>query len=155
MNLVVSLVVSVCAATVTVWLSLRRYRTERWWEHKAEAYSRIINALHALAAHLEARADAELGEGYDQAEDDRRRSEGDRAAIELQKATEIGAYVISAEAADALSRLRYRPRPGMEEGDWYAVFASDRDAYTRALAEIRALAKADLGIEVSIFGSGD
>lgn len=33
---------------LAVWLGLRRYRTERWWERKAAAYAAIIEALHTI-----------------------------------------------------------------------------------------------------------
>lgn len=31
-----------------VWLGLRRFRSEKWWERKAAAYASVIEALHVL-----------------------------------------------------------------------------------------------------------
>lgn len=33
-------------SVITVWLSLRRFRAEKWWELRARAYERVIEALH-------------------------------------------------------------------------------------------------------------
>jgi hypothetical protein len=49
-NLVTSLVISVFTAVLTVQLSLRRFQSERWWERKVDAYTRIIEALHHVIA---------------------------------------------------------------------------------------------------------
>jgi hypothetical protein len=44
-------VVAVLTAIITVQLSFRRFQAERWWDRKADAYSRIIEALHHAIAH--------------------------------------------------------------------------------------------------------
>ena len=40
------IIVGAVSAWITVQLSLRKFRTEKWWELKVEAYSKIIGALH-------------------------------------------------------------------------------------------------------------
>ena len=55
-----SLVVGVCTAIITVRLSLRRFRSERWWERKADVYSRIVEALHNAMEYCEAMSDESL-----------------------------------------------------------------------------------------------
>lgn len=45
-NLLVPLLVAVITAWVTVRLSLKKFRTERWWELKAEAYRELFEALY-------------------------------------------------------------------------------------------------------------
>lgn len=160
-NFLVSLAVALSVAAVTVWLSLRRFRTERWWDRKAEAYSRIINALHALAEHAGSRAEAELGDPraeaelvdrYAEEEVKRQKEAGDSAWVELQRVTEIGAFVISSEAANALHRLRHRSRVDLDEGDWYSLYSEDHAAYKKALAEMRSLAQKDLRVAGALSG---
>ena len=53
-------VIAAISSWITVQLSLRRFRTERWWERKAEAYERIIGALHDSKVFASRHADAEL-----------------------------------------------------------------------------------------------
>jgi hypothetical protein len=91
-----SLVVAVFTAIFTVRLSLRRFRAERWWERKADAYSRIVEALHNAMEYCEAMSDESLtrveisaGRKAQLIQDYR------QATLELRKATGVGAYIIS------------------------------------------------------------
>src|SRR5258708_35823296 len=50
---------------LTLWLGLRKFRSEKWWEKKATAYAAAIEALHGMydisLAHVEAiEADQEI-----------------------------------------------------------------------------------------------
>jgi hypothetical protein len=56
------ILIAAVSAWITVQLSLRRFRTERWWERKVEAYERIIGALHDAKAF----ADTHLHAGLEQ-----------------------------------------------------------------------------------------
>lgn len=38
---------------LTVYFALRRFRSERWWDRKADAYSRIIESLHHMTVYCE------------------------------------------------------------------------------------------------------
>jgi hypothetical protein len=130
-TLLSSIIVAVIAAQISVRLALRRFRTEKWWERKAEAYSRIVEALHSLVVYY----DAKVAEEYDQVthtEDFKKRlnDESDRAIHELRKATGVGAFIISNEAAEALAR----------------IYESEVVAYKKSLSEIRGLAKKDLAV---------
>ena len=60
----VSLLVAVTTAWLTVWLSLRRFYREKWWEAKMRAYSDLIQALHNMKRDLEITIPAEM-EGRD------------------------------------------------------------------------------------------
>jgi len=44
-NILPGLIIAVATSWVTVRLSLRRFRTERWWERKADAYSDLLEKL--------------------------------------------------------------------------------------------------------------
>ncbi|HML08871.1 MAG TPA: hypothetical protein VK430_12200 [Xanthobacteraceae bacterium] len=55
----VSLLVAVITAWLTVWLSLRRFYREKWWEAKMRAYTDVIQALHHVKRDLEITINAE------------------------------------------------------------------------------------------------
>ncbi|OQW56830.1 MAG: hypothetical protein A4S17_13160 [Proteobacteria bacterium HN_bin10] len=42
------------AAVVTVWLSLRQFQQQRWWERKLDAYTQVVEALHHMTTFLDA-----------------------------------------------------------------------------------------------------
>src|SRR5947208_12000848 len=103
-NLVPALLVAIVTSVLTVRLSLRRFHAERWWERKAEAYSRIIESLHAAMEYHSAMSDeAMTAEERDEARYARLKNEYDEAYRNLRRSTGIGAYIISEEAAAVLA----------------------------------------------------
>jgi len=146
-SLLPSLIVGVCTVIFSVRLALRRFHAERWWERKAEAYSRIAEALYDAMEYFEARHDEDLSGEQIKEEDRKRLVEGyDRAYRELRKATSVGAYIISDEVAEALATLEKRPRLDPKDTSWFEIFDENLHAYKKALAEVRALAKKDLRV---------
>lgn len=142
-TLVPSLIVAVLTAVITVRLSLRRFRTERWWEHKADVYSRIVGALYNVAEYCSEESRATL-RGADIGEDAKQRYK--EAHRDLKKVTAIGAYIISDEVAEALAKLEARPRLASDEYDFLQALDADYKAYKATLEEVRELAKKDLGV---------
>lgn len=59
-QLVFQLLVTGSAAFLAAWLGTRRFRRERWWERKVEAYTDLINALHSMKWHTSEHFDAEI-----------------------------------------------------------------------------------------------
>ena len=41
-KLLSSIPVAIVTAWVTVWLALRRFRSERWWERKVDSYTSLF-----------------------------------------------------------------------------------------------------------------
>jgi hypothetical protein len=132
---------------VTVRLSLKRFHAERWWERKAEAYTRIVESLYHLKAYSDAKIPEYL-EGVKYAADHMKQlSEEYRSAHrELTKATAIGAYIISDDAAKTLDDLQKRPQLEWNENPPHEIFEADSAAYGEALSKIRDAAKRDLGV---------
>lgn len=142
-----SLVVGVCTAIITVRLSLRKFHAERWWERKADAYSRIVEALHSVMDYWSARLrEEQTGRQLDEEREKRLSEDYDRAAQELNKATRVGAYLISEDVADSLRRLQKRPRLDPSNCAWFEIYEEEYDAHDKALTELRKLAKKDLGV---------
>ena len=44
-NIAAGLFVAVVTSVVTVRLSIKRFRSERWWERKVEAYTDLLSSL--------------------------------------------------------------------------------------------------------------
>ena len=99
---VLPLLAAVIVSFITARLSLRQFRSQRWWERQAEAYSSIMEKL-TLLQYL-------LGLWYDDAlavgripeagrdELNRRFAEAREGII---RAAAAGSYIISVTAADA------------------------------------------------------
>ncbi|MDA1276735.1 MAG: hypothetical protein O2960_22180 [Verrucomicrobia bacterium] len=142
-----SLVVGVCTAIITVRLSLRRFHAERWWERKAEAYSRIVEALHNAMEFCSAMSDESLT-GVELSDERKAQLTQDyrQASREIRKATGVGAYIISDEVADVLTKLEARPHLDWEKTATFEFYDHEHEGYKAALAEVRRLAKKDLGV---------
>jgi len=52
-KLLPGLLIAVVTAIVTIHLSIKRFHSERWWERKADSYSRIVESLHQMKAWCE------------------------------------------------------------------------------------------------------
>lgn len=89
----------------------RRFAQERWWERKADAYTRIIEALSDLVAYYRQMLDQELNprRGITDEEEQKRRKQSRKGQQEVNKAADIGAFLISAEAEAALQLFRKGP----------------------------------------------
>lgn len=146
-SLIPSLVVGICTAVISVRLALRRFYAERWWERKADAYSRIIEALYIALDYFDNMYDRELAlRAISEERVAELQSHFEQAARELRKATRIGAYIISDDIAEALERLEKRQTPDLPEASWLEVVEAEYAAYKATLAEIKTLAKQDLRI---------
>lgn len=146
-----SLIVAVVTALLTVRLSSRRFYSERWWERKADAYTDIIEALHAKLEFL----DAFFALRYDDAplttEDvDRMRSASKEADKKVDKLVHIGTFVISEEVEAIferyqLSRARVNRETRHDEEE--EQIRREYKVIDRCLAEVREAAMRDLKVE--------
>jgi hypothetical protein len=142
------ILIAAVSAWITVQLSLRRFRTERWWERKVEAYERIIGALHDAKAF----ADTHLHAGLEQrdvpdeiAEELRGRSR--TAHAELLKAVDLGAFLLPDEALSRLRRYRKEESEAADIPDWFGHLEADWKAANDCLKDLIQLAKRDLRAE--------
>jgi hypothetical protein len=139
---------------LTTNLALKRFYRERWWERKAEAYSKIIEALHYAAHCLSEWSDQELtGQKLSDGEAKQLLNDFRAAQAELKKATGVGAYIISTEAAKVLSdhtiaMAQSDAKFNYDHGDpLFEKYAADSKLYQRTLEKLRTLAKTDLGVK--------
>jgi len=67
LSIFTAIVIAAISSWITVQLSLRKFRAERWWERKAEAYSKIIEArikMWGQACNIELAKASGSGLGY-------------------------------------------------------------------------------------------
>jgi hypothetical protein len=141
------LTVGICTAIITVRLTLRRFHAERWWERKADAYSRIIEALYIAVDYFDTMSDEVLSEHKISPERQKELyTHFQHASLELRKVTHIGAYIISEDIAIALQELERRPQLDPSQSGWYEMLVDDYVAHKEALVKIKKLAKKDLRV---------
>lgn len=107
--LIPSLIVAVVTAKLTVDLSIRQFRTQKWWGNKYETYSKVVACLSRLQYCYREWTKAFDGENpAEWTEADRQRiSAKFRAAMEeFQETANASAFTISAKVAEEIMRLR-------------------------------------------------
>jgi hypothetical protein len=108
-KLLPSVVIGVVTAIVTVRLALVRFRTEKWWERKADAYTSIGAALFEYRRFCS--EFATHPSDFDQLMPERRQgigTKGTEAMEHVQRATAMGAFLLSRRAARALAQLQFQ-----------------------------------------------
>ena len=122
-TLVTAIIVAVPTSMLSVYLALKKYRTEKWWEKKVEWYINAINAMNdiirfcdsTLAEELEARA----------VSDDLKKelsSKFHKGKMLLETQTNIGQLLMSREAYNDLLSLDRRFTAVMQDTDFINKF---------------------------------
>ena len=98
------LAIAVVAAVVTVRLAIGRFRQERWWERRVDAYTAVLDALHRVERYWSQEVTRHMQAAKSE------RSESDLQKIhdayaEIDKATDLSCLFMSDEAAACLNKL--------------------------------------------------
>jgi len=136
-------VAGACGVTA-VWLGLRRFKTERWWERKAAAYAAVIESLHMIEdVETERLTAIEKSVELPLERVDKIRLQSVQARADVRKYANLGGFVISEHAAKILNDLTQflaqTPKDNLYEyHDARAV------SVAKAIAAVKLDAKADL-----------
>ena len=142
---IIALVTTIFAAYFSALWATRRAFQQRWWERKEKAYSEIVEALHDMIRYSDLCAEGYMGgDQEDHPKENEFREGYNRAYWNIQRVTDIGAFVISDLAIDALVKLRKRPRLKWDENPPWEIHEDDSKHYREALATIRKCARRDL-----------
>jgi hypothetical protein len=106
-QLIIGVAVAAASAFITVRLSLRRFRSERWWEKKAAAYGEAIKAIHILKRSLEMTlSHLDAGSFVDPKGQRGYLTEWYEQALEaIYEAVDTGRFFLSLRATNALSQF--------------------------------------------------
>jgi len=142
-----SIATAVITAMVTVRLSVRQFQSQKWWERKVDAYTRIIEALQAMYRFSSEAFEAEI-EGRELAGEyaDALRAGWRAGRDELKRAIGYGSLVISSEAYRALEELEDALDAARREQTWTEHLDSETAALGSCLGDVRQLAAKDLGV---------
>lgn len=95
-----------------------------------------MEALHDAMVYWSARSrESKTEKDFPKERENRLSEDYDRASRELKKATDIGAYIISDEVADALAKLQNRRRLDANCA-WFDICDDEFEAYKETLAEV-------------------
>lgn len=124
-HLITALVSGVVSAWLTYILAWRRFRTEKWWERRADAYEKIIDALHTAKrfsdVHLE-----RLMRGTEPAPDEvtKLREQSKAGHDYILRAIDTGRLTLPGEALQRLNEYSKESAANNSE-DWHSYLVSD------------------------------
>ena len=147
--ILVAAILAFIASLAAIYSSrFRRFAQERWWERKAEAYTRIIEALSDLVDYYRRMLDQEINPQRNISQEAKREmlERSRQGHHEVTKAADIGAFLISPEAEAALQLFRKGPGKKPDPQDWYSIFDNEYSGAERCLKEIVECAKKDLRV---------
>ncbi|WP_139195507.1 hypothetical protein [Halomonas daqiaonensis] len=126
--------------------SMKKFYSKKWWDSKEHAYAEIIDALYDVIQYCEIKKeDYGQGNGYPLEKESEFSSNYTAAFWKIKRATDVGAFVISAEAQNVLENLRERPKLNWEDNPSWDIYEEDYEAHLNSLNKIVELAKKDLG----------
>jgi len=145
LSAVPGVLVGLTTAYVSVRWALRRFRAERWFDRKAEAYSSLFLALadieHHCTVHLR---QIEEGTKYDPAYLDRLGELARSGFAEVRKAAAMGEFLFGPESAKRLQKLERDINEVSAERDIHDTLSNQYHAASSALRDLRPLAKGDV-----------
>ena len=146
-NVISSVATGLLTALISVRLALRRFRSERLWDRRVQAYSNLFEALFHVKAYTKRALDrieggGDLNDDY-MKELAARSGEGYR---EIRKAVVIGVLALGPEAVKRLESLEADFDDPHHNMDLHEEISADLDAVTRAIDDLRPIAKRDLQI---------
>lgn len=144
MNLMLQqIIVAVLSAYITVQLSMRKFRAEKWWEIKSNSYSSILRSLHQMKRFYSEELLQNSGPDEYQADLQRKWREGfDNILVQA----DIGTFAISKKAAREIDILIQAESKISGSADkWYEEFDEFSMVLDECLKKLRKLARKDLG----------
>ena len=145
-QLVLGIIIAFCSAWVTVRMSLARFRAEQWWERKIDAYTKIFESFHHLKAFSDKHLHAEMrGRDVPEDTDNELRKESTAAHKEVDKYTDIGAFIFSTEFYQRLKQFRIDSAAVSDNSrGWTDYLVNDQEVTETCLNDLIELAKTDL-----------
>jgi len=142
-----SLFTAVVSATLAVRLALKRFYSEKWWERKSSAYTKIIEALHHLREHADTNLTFSLlGRDLPPEGEQELTRKLQEAMAELRMQRDIGSFVIAEEAVKELNKLFEKLDESTREDHWQGYLDVRLAAIDLCLPELRRIARTDLAL---------
>lgn len=145
-KILIGIIIAAVSSLITVHLSLARFRSEKWWERKIEAYTKVIEAFHHVKSFSDKHLNAEIrGTELPNETDMEVRALSREAHKEIDKYTDIGSFIFSDEFYNKLKE--YQKELGTVSSNsngWVDYLINDQELTDRYLKELIQLAKTDL-----------
>ena len=143
---VVGVVVGAGGSLLSVWLSLRAHRQEKWWERRLAAFERTIEALHHLKNDIQVEWDAHQ-EGRQVSDDTAKRLHADWewSKREMDKAIHTARFMLGDRAQSRLKMYQEERTAASNASDWTTHLMDSFAAVDSCLADLIEIAHQEVG----------
>lgn len=145
----ISLLLGIPLALITSWftvkLALRRFQSEKWFERRVDAYTKVIESLHFMKNCTQKQLLAEEQNYVINKEFENELIESYRKGFaDFQRLTDMGALLFSAEAVVVLDTLNTELLSASDEQSFLGHLDAEHAAISKCLTALRPIAKKDL-----------
>jgi hypothetical protein len=116
LKILAAIFIAAISSWITVQLSLKRFRSERWWEKKVEAYSNLIEVLHNSKAFIHHLNESMKGDRLSEERFNELQKRYKVAKDEIFKSGDIGAFLLSPEAINRLRQYQKEDNEALKKG---------------------------------------
>lgn len=140
--------IAVLGAFLAAHLSMHRFRTEKWWERKAAAYSELVEALHHMKWYPSEQIDAEM--------ENRELPEKDNADYWKQykdarrnvwKIADSASFLVSPKVNEAIVQMEQELGEAKNAELWIEHAEQQYAAIQKCLEQVKGLARQELGVK--------
>lgn len=144
-NLLLGVPVALLSSWLTVKFALRRFQSEKWFERRVDAYTKVIEALHFMkhCTERQLRA-AERGTDMPKDIEDELIASYRKGLADLRRLTDMGALLFSSEAVTVLDTLNDELLAATDSQSWWEHLDAEAAAISKCLSALRPIAKRDL-----------
>jgi hypothetical protein len=144
-NAAISAAVGIITALLATYLALRRFRAEKLWEKKIDAYTRLISAAHEMKRTREAEIDARRRGGEVPGEYGKRLWDESREAKRtILQLADAASFLIHDEIELATSHLKVSLEKALEGDSWLETLLLEDEALSAYLASLKQVARREL-----------
>ena len=145
-KILIGIMTAAVSSWITVRLSLAKFRTEKWWERKIDAYSKVIEAFHDSKSFFDSWLNAEVrGKEPPEKVEIEVRTLSIEANNEINKYANIGSFVFSDEFYRELKQYQKDFDEALSNSHgWTDYLINGQELTERYLKELIIIAKKDL-----------
>lgn len=142
--------ISVSGAFLAAGLASRRFRTEKWWERKANAYTDLVSALHEMKWPSSEGLDAEIeGARHSPEEVEKLWAQFRLARRNVWRIADASAFLVSPRVLRSVQQMENALAKAENSKGSYEHLEAQYKAVQTCLDEIKTLGRGELGIKAA------
>jgi len=150
-TLLTAIIVAIPTSYFSVHFALKKYRTQKWWDKKADCYFEIINALNDLIRYCDIQLDEKLDDiSVSNENKELLKKEFHKGKLILQTQVNIGSLLLPEDVIKDLLSLDSALISAERESEITQQIAATRCAAEDCLFNLIPNAKNDLGIKKAL-----